>query len=242
MLRGEEPGPIKKLLNYENKGQFGEYLIEYAITNHNIPGNLYVFRNLYIPYRGGYAEIDLLMLHECGIFVFESKNYGGWIFGRETDLNWTQSFINGEKHYFYNPIRQNDTHIKALSQFLHLCPEQFYSCIVFSERCTLKAVPCATDRYIILQRTNVLRWLREHIQQMRSLYSWEQLTGWANLLSTTADANTGTKAEHVEQIWKRFESQTCPFCGSKLVLRTGKYGEFWGCTAYPKCRFTKKAE
>jgi hypothetical protein len=34
----------------------------------------------------------------------------------------------------------------------------------------------------------------------------------------------------------------CPFCGGALVLRKGKFGAFYGCTAYPKCRFTRKAE
>ena len=62
ILRGEEPGPIKKLLNYKNKGQFGEYLIEFAITNHNVPGQLYVFHNLYVPYQQRNAEIDVLLL------------------------------------------------------------------------------------------------------------------------------------------------------------------------------------
>lgn len=30
----------------------------------------------------------------------------------------------------------------------------------------------------------------------------------------------------------------CPKCGNALRLRNGKYGEFWGCTGYPDCRFT----
>lgn len=33
-------------------------------------------------------------------------------------------------------------------------------------------------------------------------------------------------------------SKICPICGSPLKLRNGKYGEFWGCTGYPTCRFT----
>jgi predicted RNA-binding Zn-ribbon protein involved in translation (DUF1610 family) len=33
--------------------------------------------------------------------------------------------------------------------------------------------------------------------------------------------------------------QMCPNCGSKLVLRNGKRGKFYGCSAYPKCRFAK---
>jgi predicted RNA-binding Zn-ribbon protein involved in translation (DUF1610 family) len=33
--------------------------------------------------------------------------------------------------------------------------------------------------------------------------------------------------------------QICPNCGSKLVLRNGKRGKFYGCSAYPTCKFTK---
>jgi DNA topoisomerase-3 len=36
--------------------------------------------------------------------------------------------------------------------------------------------------------------------------------------------------------------RTCPQCGSPMVLRHGKYGDFYGCTAYPKCRYTEQAQ
>lgn len=32
----------------------------------------------------------------------------------------------------------------------------------------------------------------------------------------------------------------CPQCGAELVKRVGRYGEFIGCSAYPKCRYIKK--
>lgn len=31
----------------------------------------------------------------------------------------------------------------------------------------------------------------------------------------------------------------CPRCGNVLAKRNGKFGEFWGCTNYPECRFTR---
>lgn len=34
----------------------------------------------------------------------------------------------------------------------------------------------------------------------------------------------------------------CPECGAPTALRDGKYGEFWGCTAYPKCHGIAKAK
>ena len=52
------------------------------------------------------------MIHEKGIFVIESKNYSGWIFGNERDKKWTQVLANGDKNYFFNPILQNKIHIK----------------------------------------------------------------------------------------------------------------------------------
>ena len=54
-----------------------------------------------LPMKGKTTEIDLLMLHEKGIFVIESKYYSGWIFGSEDQLKWTQCFRNGRKEHFY---------------------------------------------------------------------------------------------------------------------------------------------
>ena len=34
----------------------------------------------------------------------------------------------------------------------------------------------------------------------------------------------------------------CPDCGSDLIKRSGRYGEFIGCSGFPKCRFTKSLE
>lgn len=31
----------------------------------------------------------------------------------------------------------------------------------------------------------------------------------------------------------------CPRCGKPILLRNGKNGKFWGCSGFPKCRFTK---
>ena len=35
---------------------------------------------------------------------------------------------------------------------------------------------------------------------------------------------------------------TCPECGSKMVVRKGKYGEFTACSNYPKCKYIKQEE
>lgn len=235
IIKGEQPGIIRSLLNFENKGQFGEYYIDFALTNHNLDGKFSVFRNVYVPCGNKTSEVDLIMVHEKGIFVFESKNYSGWIFGSEDQLQWTQSLNGGQKNHFYNPIRQNRTHINALSQYLELPPEAFYSYIVFSERCELKQVPPSTASCIIVRRPKMLRYLRDTLKTNPIVYTPEDMQTICTKLSSLTNVSEAEKQQHIEDI-----NTKCPFCGNELVLRKGKYGDFWGCSSYPKCKFTKK--
>ncbi len=38
------------------------------------------------------------------------------------------------------------------------------------------------------------------------------------------------------------DAPACPDCGSLLVKRSGKFGAFYGCSNYPRCRYTRPAE
>jgi len=60
-------------------------------------------------------------------------------------------------------------------------------------------------------------------------------------------ANTFTENHEIIAIQKTetdtdTEIPTCPKCGSWMVLRKGKYGGFYGCSRYPKCRGTKNSK
>ena len=237
ITKGEQPGIIKTLLNYENAGQFGEFATEYALTNKNLDGELVVLKNIYVPTQGKTTEIDLLMIHEKGIFVFESKNYSGWIFGSADQLNWTQSLQNGDKNKFYNPIRQNRTHIKALAAFLEKPVSEFVSYIVFSERCTLKKVPADTSDVIIVRRPDMLKKLKATLKTTPTKYTFNDIQDIAKKLQPLTNKDDAEKQQHIINIQNK-----CPFCGGELTLRNGKYGRFWGCSNYPKCKFTRPEE
>ncbi|HAB65870.1 MAG TPA: hypothetical protein DCE23_00740 [Firmicutes bacterium] len=43
-----------------------------------------------------------------------------------------------------------------------------------------------------------------------------------------------------KSVGEKVEIKVCPKCGGKLVLRNGQYGEFYGCSNFPQCRFTLK--
>lgn len=240
-LKGEEPGLLDALLHYENKGQYGEYATEYALGHDNVPGYGKTLHNVYLPYQGRTTEIDVLLLHEKGLFSFESKNYSGWIFGSAEQQKWTQCLQGGEKHSFYNPIKQNLTHCKALAGYLGVEQAAVSSYIIFSQRCELKRVPDDTPQYKIVRRQNLLKCLRRDLESRPGRFTPAQIDGFAQRLTALAQATPEEKQAHVEQIKERTQGTVCPFCGAQLVRRKGKYGDFWGCSTYPKCRFTRPA-
>jgi DNA polymerase III epsilon subunit family exonuclease len=38
---------------------------------------------------------------------------------------------------------------------------------------------------------------------------------------------------------KQQNPKICPRCGLRMVHRNGRFGEFWGCSGYPNCRYTE---
>lgn len=199
---GEEPGLFERIANYENKGQFGEYLTKYALGNNNLTGYLKILCNIYVPYRAKTSEIDVIMIHEKGIFVFESKNYSGWIFGSAEQKNWTQCLKGGKKYQFYNPILQNKTHINALSNYLKISKEEFKSYILFSDHCELKKVPTCCEEYIILNRGNLLKNIRKDLKNRNNVYSKENVDNLYETLFPLSQVSDEEKKKHISNIKK----------------------------------------
>ena len=110
-----------------------------------------IFHDLYLQKPNGeYSQIDLVAIVDAGIIVFEVKDYSGWIFGSGNQYKWTQVLAYGnQKHRFYNPIKQNISHIIALRQKLnHLGDIPYYSVILFDGDCVIKKldfVPYGTE-------------------------------------------------------------------------------------------------
>ena len=52
IIKGEQPGIVKSILNYENCGQFGEFSTEYALSNNNLEGKLVLRHGKYGQFWG----------------------------------------------------------------------------------------------------------------------------------------------------------------------------------------------
>ena len=140
-------------------GKYGEYLTYKYLKEFENQGAKFLF-NIYVPKKDDETtEIDVLMISRKGLFVFESKNYSGWIFGNDNQRYWYQTLPSrrsSHKERFYNPVFQNNTHLKYLKSLLgDKIP--VYSIITFSDRCTLKNITIHNSKVSVVDRYNVYK-------------------------------------------------------------------------------------
>lgn len=142
-----------QIFDVEWKGRYGEKLTERELKLVKLLGrDRKVLGNVYVPKGNGEtSEINVLFITQKGIFVIESKNYSGWIFGDEKGAFWTAMLSNREKNKFYNPIKQNKTHIKWLGEYFD-SDVPLFSMIVFSEHCELKKITLVNDNIPVIKR------------------------------------------------------------------------------------------
>jgi len=99
------------------------------------------------------AQIDLILFHSSGIYVIEMKNFSGPLVGGKDDEYWVPYIFapksrkdkNSKDHYdrnwalynnkvkkwkTYNPIRQNEKHIKVLNSIIKA---QYINIVLFSD-------------------------------------------------------------------------------------------------------------
>ncbi|MFU8892697.1 MAG: nuclease-related domain-containing protein [Luteolibacter sp.] len=120
------------------KGWFGERAVSKSLSRLD-PEIYQTFHDLYLPRPDGKGttQLDHVVVSPFGIFVIETKNYRGWIFGSEKQRQWTQQ-IYKRKERFQNPLHQNHLHIRALMDFLGLPESAFHSVIFFIGASTFK--------------------------------------------------------------------------------------------------------
>lgn len=184
-----------------NAGAYGEFSVYKNLQYFENLGAKFLF-NLYIPAENGKTtEIDVLMICSHGIFVFESKNFSGWIFGNERQRKWTQSLPVGygecHKEYFYNPIMQNAYHIKHLRNIIEQ-DIRMLSVIVFSDNCTLKNIQVSSENVFVVYLSNlkslISNLLKKYDTKLLSKYQQDEIY---NRLYSFSQVSDFTKMNHI---------------------------------------------
>lgn len=221
------------------KGESGERKIASLLSM--LPESDYEILNHVLLESGNRtSEIDHIVISKFGIFVIETKNYKGWIFGNEHAERWTQ-VIYQHRETFFNPIKQNYTHIRTLRRiFPDINQRAFISIVAFSARCRLKEITTETPVVYFRQVVGVIEQYQEKVLSSEQVIAVRETLLRANIYSKEAIKK---HVQHVREQTRKnianIKSGLCPRCGSDLMLRHGRYGEFIGCSNYPKCTFKR---
>lgn len=220
------------------KGWIGEFIVN-LLAEFKLNQNVYhLLKNVTLPTEDGTTQIDLIIVSVYGVFVVETKNLRGWIFGSPHQKMWTQQ-IYKHKTIFQNPLHQNHKHVKTLQTLLKLSDEQIHSVVVFIGNGEFKTpqpdnVTFGMDyiRYIKC-KTDLLIEPEEQIKIITAIENGR----------LTDSLKTNRKhIQHVKRLIANKEEQNfCPKCGKKMTLRKIKTGaskglQFWGCSSFPRCR------
>ncbi|MDD2269696.1 MAG: nuclease-related domain-containing protein [Eubacteriales bacterium] len=182
-----------------SKGNYGEFLIFAQLEK---MGESKILTNIYLPLEDDTTtEVDLILVNCYGIFVFESKNYSGWIFGDEKNKKWTQSLKGGKKNKYFNPIWQNKGHISAIDAYLDKqYTNAFYSYIVFSERCSLKKITIKSDNVSVIKRNMLINELGDYMTFTPPKLTQEETQLIYEKLKANTLANKETKKKHIAEV------------------------------------------
>jgi len=220
------------------KGVVGEFIVN-MLLQYKLDQDIYhLFKNVTLPTENDSTQIDHIIVSVFGVFVIETKNMRGRIYGKPNDPMWTQQIYN-HKNKFQNPLRQNYKHIKTLQKLLQLSEPQLHSVIAFIGDSEFKAHPPPN----VTQGIGLLRHIKAH-KDFRILPKDKEriISAIENgRLSESLQTNR-QHAKHVKDIIAgKKELNLCPKCGNKMVMRHTKSGhyksrQFWGCASFPTCR------
>ncbi|EIV8623112.1 NERD domain-containing protein [Vibrio vulnificus] len=223
------------------KGVFGEFLVNKLLSQ--LPDSDYTLvRNVTLPTDDGTTQIDHIVVSRFGIFVVETKNMKGWIFGSKSQKQWTQK-VYRHSSKFQNPLQQNYKHVKTLESLLAIDCEKLHSVVVFIGDSTFKTDMPENVTYA----RGCLEYIKKFEQPVFSESEYSQFVDAINEVKLKKGIVTNIKhRQHVKEIVEAKEAiKQCSRCGSEMVVRETKRGEnkgkqFWGCSAFPKCRSVKQ--
>ena len=177
------------------------------------------------------CQIDHILVCNKGVFVIETKNYIGLIYGDDNSREWVQVLQYGKiKNKLYSPVKQNTTHVYELSTRLGL--KNVFNCVVFAN----DNISHIKSDYVFTRRGII-----KYIKSLPKVYSRDDVMSISEKVnSLNEEISNREHVRNIKNMKKDIDLNICPRCGSTLVMRKGIGKKFYGCSNYPKCKFTKK--
>lgn len=236
----------------QRKGKRGENRVIKHLQA--LPQDYHIVNDVVFETKRGTTQIDHIVVSKYGVFTIETKNYRGDIYGDDDRKEWTQIIVtrvrynrNWYKVYkyvtkkqFYNPVKQSVGHaIEIEKQLRVFCKVSVVPIVAFSLNANLSNV---SSRYPVVYDYQ----LPSLLQSYNTIFlTDEEVIKIVDIISCNNKRKIIDNKTHVKNLRdsKRREKDKinngiCPRCEGTLVLRKGKYGDFYGCSNYPNCKFT----
>lgn len=246
-----------------NKGLEGEKEIIYQLKKANI--GLFVLRDIKIKFEDLSSQIDFIVISPTNIYLIECKNLYGNITVNENGDFIRDTVYNGKRNKigFYSPIRQVEAQRDVLRKIWDsrvgklikiLGSNGFNSfrktLVVVANNDTIlnlnKAPKDIKER--VIRSDALVRYIENDLRNRPNDewgFSKKQMEEYARSYLKLSLADVTNYYDYYKTKFKLdenddFSNNKCPKCGSELVFKNGKYGPFYGCSNYPKCKYIRK--
>ena len=234
------------------KGKRGELRIHDILMR--LPDEYYVMDDVMLKTTNGTTQIDHIVVSKYGVFAIETKNYRGDIYGNDNSQEWKQIIVTKvtypkkpwktytyvTKNQLYNPVKQAVGHMYKIKENLKEWPYlKVIPIVVFTRNADISRV--SSQNHVIHDNA-----LLSTIQSYQTSFIKDtDVKVVVERISSKNIRESIDKKTHVRNVKEakyrtdlKIASGICPQCGGRLVQRNGKYGSFYGCSNYPKCKFT----
>ena len=198
--RGHSPYVVsnKEALPYY-KGRWGE--IEVANYLNSLSNEYVVINDVMIETNNRTSQIDHIVVSPYGIFVIETKNYSGILYGEEYE-SYVPYVCGSNQYSIYNPLKQNRSHVYTLMNALDIPNRNvFVPILAISDDCEshmqakVDIVPFA--------------YVCDAIDQYKyKMFSRREVLSIAQRISDLNIQNAEEREKHVERVRL---SNECPF-------------------------------
>ena len=200
---------LRRTVTHKGRGTWSERDLILKLLKNGFSSEK-IFHDLYVQKPdGSFSQIDIAIVTEVGIIVIEVKHLSGWIFGTGNQSKWVQVLAYGKQKFsFYNPIFQNNSHIRFLrSRLSNIEDIPFYSLIVFYGDCVLKDLSLIPSETSIVKSDDVIVTIKNLIQTGKEL-TYTNLAEIEAILfeSVNHGEDRDIRLQHAENIQKKWNS------------------------------------
>lgn len=235
------------------KGKFGEFQINRRLQKCLDSEKYHLIKDATLQTEDGTTQVDHILVSVFGVFVIETKNMGGKIFGQPGEKMWTQKFPWRKGYRFQNPRRQNYKHVQTVCALCNLEENQVHSVVVFVGSGRLQS---GMPDDVVEGSGNLIDRIKSRTEEVLSP---SEVGDVVDKINAGLSRSSKTHRAHVRHVnedivpKKRAKagnfdkksgadsSPSCPVCGGGMVERKVRKGEdkgkpFWGCPKFPQCR------